>query len=272
MNDGKPGRVQQAPHVRRFAVIGDVHGCLAPLRALLKRLGGHFDERGCLMGLSDGRLPVFVGDFADRGEQAADVLRLVMEACTRGQALAVIGNHDDKLLRALRGHAVTVNGELRDTLASLARAEAEAPGFTSRVASFLGALPHQLLLDDGAALVVHAAAPERLQMRSSGEMRRFALYGDDDGTMDPDGHPVRRDWGAAYQGERHVLHGHVKVPYPQWRNRTVDVDTGCHETGILTAVLWPERTFVQVRLTRPPAPAAATMPDPSAGTAPDRLP
>lgn len=272
MGGERPGMIQSMAEVRRFAAIGDVHGCMGHLRELLMKLGGCFDGQGIFLGLPDGRLAVFVGDFVDRGEDAAGVLRLVMEACSRERALAVIGNHDDKLLRALRGHAVTVNGELRDTLAALACEEEKEPGFTGRVASFLGTLPHQLLLDGGAALVVHAAAPERLQLRESREMRRFALYGDVDGTTDAEGHPVRRDWGAVYQGERHVIYGHAKVPQPQWRNRTVDIDTGCHETGVLTAVLWPERTFAQIRLTPPPAPAAATPPAPSAGTAPNRPP
>lgn len=268
MSGGEPGRMQEMRHVKRFAVIGDLHGCLPHVHALLRHMDARMDAQGHLVGLPDGRTPVFVGDLTDRGRDSAGVLELVMKACEDGVALAVLGNHDDKLLRALRGHAVVIGRELADTLASLSRKTQDDPGFPERVAAFLARLPHQLLLDDGRVIVVHAAAPERLQGKPTAEMRRFALYGDVDGTVDVEGKPVRRDWGAVYAGTRHVVYGHAMVETPEWRNRTIDIDTGCWQTGVLTALLWPEATCVQITLT-PPASPEATPPDSSPETAPD---
>ena len=53
-----------------------------------------------------GRRAVFVGDLVDRGPDTPGVLRLVMGMVAAGTAFCVAGNHEDKLLRALRGKNV----------------------------------------------------------------------------------------------------------------------------------------------------------------------
>ncbi len=50
-----------------------------------------------------GRRVIFLGDLVDRGPDSPGVLRLSMGMVAAGTALAVPGNHEDKLLRALRG-------------------------------------------------------------------------------------------------------------------------------------------------------------------------
>ena len=48
------------------------------------------------------------------------MLRLVMGMVSAGHALAVPGNHENKLVRALRGRNVQVSHGLAETLAQLA--------------------------------------------------------------------------------------------------------------------------------------------------------
>ena len=48
----------------------------------------------------------FVGDLVDRGPQTPEVLRLVSSMVQAGQAFCVPGNHDVKLVKALRGRDV----------------------------------------------------------------------------------------------------------------------------------------------------------------------
>ena len=55
-----------------------------------------------------GRRAFFVGDLVDRGPNSPDVLRIVMDMAERGQAFSVIGNHDDKFLRWLKGRNVKI--------------------------------------------------------------------------------------------------------------------------------------------------------------------
>jgi hypothetical protein len=76
-------------------IIGDVHGEIEALRALLGRLGYEPSGRH-----PDGRRPIFVGDLCDRGPDSPAVLRLVRRLIDDGRAQAVLGNHE---LNALKG-------------------------------------------------------------------------------------------------------------------------------------------------------------------------
>jgi len=78
-------------------VVGDVHGELDALRALLAHLG--YDADG---GHPDGRHLVFVGDLCDRGPDSPGVIALVGRLMASGRALAVLGNHELNLLRGDR--------------------------------------------------------------------------------------------------------------------------------------------------------------------------
>jgi protein phosphatase len=101
-----------------FDVIGDVHGCRAELEQLLTELGYELvrDEQGRPVDAahSDGRRAVFVGDLVDRGPDSPGVLRLVMGMVGAGHALCVPGNHEHKLVKALRGRNVRISHGPRD--------------------------------------------------------------------------------------------------------------------------------------------------------------
>ena len=107
-----------------FDAIGDVHGCRAELETLLQQLGYAIrrDERGRPVDAEhpEGRRAVFLGDLVDRGPDTPGVLRLAMGMVRAGHALAVPGNHEAKLVRALQGKKVTVAHGLGESLAQLA--------------------------------------------------------------------------------------------------------------------------------------------------------
>ena len=84
--------------------IGDVQGCLGPLRELLNRIGFEpASDRLC-----------FVGDLVNRGPDSAATLRFVRDL--GNSAVCILGNHDLHLLAVARGY-----GKLRsdDTLADV---------------------------------------------------------------------------------------------------------------------------------------------------------
>ena len=229
-----------------FDVIGDVHGCRAELESLLTDLGYavSWDEQGGAVGAhQQGRRAVFVGDLVDRGPDTPGVLRLVMGMVAAGDALCVPGNHENKLLRALRGRKVQVTHGLAESLEQLS---AEPPEFRAAVEKFLDGLISHYVLDGGNLVVSHAGILERYQGRASARVREFCLYGQTTGETDEYGLPVRYPWAQEYRGAAMVLYGHTPVPVPEWINNTLCLDTGCVFGGRLTALRYPERQIVSV--------------------------
>ena len=79
-----------------FVAIGDVHGRADLMMRLLETLrAGPYSE-----------LPVvFVGDYVDRGEQSADVLRVLHQEEDRSKLVCLRGNHEEMLLNFLEDPA-----------------------------------------------------------------------------------------------------------------------------------------------------------------------
>ena len=258
-----------------FDVIGDVHGCLAELGELLDQLGYRceHDAAGRLTGAAhpQGRTAVFLGDLVDRGPDTPGVLGLAMTMTAAGQALAVAGNHEAKLLRALRGHDVKVSHGLAESLSQIDAREAGQPGFRAQAESFLEGLLSHYMLDGGRLVVAHAGLKEAFHGRASGRVRAFALYGDTTGETDEFGLPVRYPWADDYRGRAMVLYGHTPLPEPEWVNNTMCLDTGCVFGGRLTALRYPERELVSVPAHRtyyePARPLTVPSAKPSAASA-----
>ncbi len=237
-----------------FDIIGDVHGCFDELHALLDRLGYKVREtpdasspHAFEVVPPAGRRAIFLGDLVDRGPDTPRVLGLVMSMVQRGVALAVTGNHDAKLVRALRGNRVQTTHGLAESLEQLAR---EPEAFRAQVAEFLDGLVAHYVLDGGKLVVAHAGMKEHYQGRTSGRVRDFALYGETTGETDEFGLPVRFPWAQEYRGAATVVYGHTPVLEPAWVNRTICVDTGCVFGGKLTALRYPENELVSIPAAR----------------------
>ncbi|MGI5231011.1 polynucleotide kinase-phosphatase [Actinoallomurus sp. CA-142502] len=230
-----------------FDLIGDVHGCRAELEELLTRLGYVIerDALGRAAGAAhpDGRTALLLGDLVDRGPDTPGVLRLAMGMVNAGTALCVPGNHENKLVRALRGRRVTVAHGLAESLEQLA---AEPEEFRAEALSFMDGLVSHLVLDGGRLVAAHAGLKEEYHGRASGRVRSFALYGETTGETDEYGLPVRYAWANDYRGSAMVVYGHTPVVEPEWVNNTLCLDTGCVFGGRLTALRYPEKEIVSV--------------------------
>ncbi|WP_460206886.1 polynucleotide kinase-phosphatase [Scytonema sp. NUACC21] len=240
-----------------FDIIGDIHGCCDELEALLQKLG--YLKMGSPDSLWDfptyyhpeGRKAVFLGDLVDRGPRILDTVKLVRNMVAALTAFCVPGNHENKLLRKLRGKNVKVNHGLEQTLAEIeALPEDVCQPFTKQLCEFLDSLISHYLLDRGRLVVAHAGLKQEMQGRGSGAVREFALYGETTGEIDEFGLPVRYNWAADYRGEAIVVYGHTPVPEAQWLNNTIDIDTGCVFGGKLTALRYPEKELVSVAALR----------------------
>ena len=234
-----------------FDIVGDVHGCRAELETLLTTLGWDLvrDAAGRPVDAThpQGRTAVFVGDLVDRGPDSPGVLRLVMGMVAAGHALCVPGNHEQKLLRKLRGRDVQLTHGLPETLQQLT---AEQPEFTEQVATWIDGLVSHYRLDGGRLVVAHAGLKEEYQGRASGRVRSFCLYGETTGETDEYGLPVRYPWANDYRGAALVVYGHTPTPKPEWVNHTICIDTGCVFGGELTALRYPEKQLVAVPAAR----------------------
>ena len=129
-----------------FDIIGDIHGCFDELVELLKKLGYKISTRpdgDTVVEPPPGRKAIFVGDFVDRGPKVPEVLRLVMGMTKNDAALCVPGNHDVKLIRALRGRNVNPTHGLAESLSQLKKESVE---FRAQIVEFLdGLVSHYIL-------------------------------------------------------------------------------------------------------------------------------
>lgn len=228
-----------------FDIIGDTHGCYDELVELLKKLG-YQNKEGWQH--PEGRKVVFLGDLVDRGPKTVETLRLVMQMVHSENALCVPGNHDAKFYRWLSGKDVQIGHGLESSIAEIEALEKLNPRDTQKlkqqIKDFLGNLVSHYVLDDGKLCVAHAGMKESMMGRSSKEVREFALYGETTGETDEFGLPIRYNWAAEYRGDTIIAYGHTPVIYPEWINKTINIDTGCVYGGNLTALRYPELEIV----------------------------
>ncbi len=231
-----------------FDIIGDVHGCADELEMLLEKLNYTIerDEKykyGFQITPPADRKAFFVGDLTDRGPDSPRVLKIVMSMVENKTALCVCGNHDDKLLRVLKGRNIQLKYGLEETMMQMSQ---EPESFHEEVRVFLKGLISHYVVDGGKLVVAHAGLKESMQGRASGKVRSFCLYGDTTGEIDEFGLPVRLNWALDYRGKSVVVYGHTPVPSAEWLNNTIDIDTGCVFGGKLTALRYPERELVEI--------------------------
>lgn len=226
----------------RFAgirVVGDVHGEAVPFRAAVD---GARAARLFLLQL---------GDLTDYGPDSPAVLALMLELLERGDGVALLGNHDHKLARALAGRPVQIEpGGLGRTLAQLeARPDREA--LVARTTAALARAPLWLLWRD--ALFVHGGfhtdmltrpSPVGAEVGRPDALAARALFGETvRGEAEQRGFPLRRiDWvhripagltvycghdNRAVDGRPHVVEGRLG-------GRAVFLDTGAGKGGVLS--------------------------------------
>lgn len=249
----------QSDRTGPFDVIGDVHGCLPELMELMAKLGYPADPAHESW---PDRTLLFLGDLVDRGPDSPGVLKLVMELAARGRAICVPGNHDARLVRKLRGRDVALTHGLKETLEQL---EPWGQEFKDEAAAFIDGLISHCILDGGRLVAAHAGLKEEMHGRSAGSVREFALFGETTGETDEFGLPQRLDWASGYRGQAAVVYGHTPVDQAEWRNNTINLDTGCVFGGELTALRYPEMELVAVKARR--AYAEARRPVPGAAAA-----
>jgi hypothetical protein len=167
-------------------VVADVHGDAAAFRAAVD-------------GARAGNLFLLqLGDLTDDGPDSPEVLRLMFRLLDERRGLFLLGNHDHKLRRALRGEPVTIEPEsLGRTLEQLAAAP-DGAALSARAIAEVGQAP--AWLREGDRLFVHGGFHTHMlhgppprdagARRAAGSVAR-ALYAEPTGRTLPNGKPER---------------------------------------------------------------------------------
>lgn len=212
--------------------VGDVHGCLPLYREM---------ERRILSGGGGPATVVLLGDMIDRGPDSRGVIDHLLQPPPEGiRRLALLGNHEDMLLRflarpvesaawlgfggvqTLASYGIAAVDDGSEDLPALARRLAAA--MPAEHLAYLRALP--VGIDAGRYLLTHAGAgPEVPISRQSKPDLTWARHGEIADLLPP-----------ADLGGRTVVHGHVPVASPVMDGWRINVDTGAFATGRLTAV------------------------------------
>jgi serine/threonine protein phosphatase 1 len=218
--------------------VGDIHGCLDPLRRLLDVIAADAGERG----LARPRV-VFLGDYVDRGPDSKGVLDLLTggEVEQRFDPVFLLGNHDLALRNILQGSSPSVEWMEEQggwqTLRSYGDFRARRPDLSAK--RFRAAVPeaHRRFLDglvpswrDGDVLFSHAGfSPD-----FPADAQPFGALVCGDPRMlgrDKDAEELRRRLGVR------VVHGHWTTREVLVLPHRVSVDTGAgYASGKLSAV------------------------------------
>lgn len=222
-----PESVQPA---QPLAVIGDIHG----RHDLLMRLLGTIDDTQTI---------ICVGDYVDRGDESAAVLRAL---AARPDIICLLGNHEEMMLNFIDTPEKSGNRWMRygglQTIASFGvggvhEGAGEEVMKQARDALVL-AMGDDLIAwlrrlkkyhISGNVAVVHAGADPYIPIE------------DQSGHILIWGHPA---FGTVARPDKMwVIHGHTIVGAPTITHGCVAIDTGAYATGTLTAVMVSSQGF-----------------------------
>jgi serine/threonine protein phosphatase 1 len=228
----RPQRRAGPPGWRAYA-IGDVHGRFDLLEQLLRSV---HEELG--RASSSNALLVFVGDLIDRGPQSAEVIEFLRTYRHRGvKPVFLLGNHEEVLLRILRGDAALIAkwcsfGGAQflesygvDSRQLASRSEVDALETVRKAipmehVAFLESFADSCRFGD--YLFVHAGIRPgvELDQQVQSDLRwirePFLLDDTDHGFV--------------------VVHGHTIRPEVEVLPNRIGIDTGAYRTGVLTAL------------------------------------
>jgi hypothetical protein len=218
--------------MQRTIVVGDVHGCLDELEAVLAGAGWQAGDR-----------VVLVGDIVAKGPDSAGVVALARE---RG-ALAVMGNHDRRVLRL---RAIERSGRPADDHPVKPEHQQVVDTLTPADWEYLEALPLFVRLGRERAggpetAVIHGGALPGVPLEQQDPEDLMCMR-----SVRDDGRATKKlagtPWASLWRGPERLVFGHDAVRGLQQHEWATGLDTGCVYGGQLTALVLPERRLVSV--------------------------
>lgn len=222
---------------QEFVVVGDIHGCVLTLKALLTSLEPYSK-----------RTFIFVGDYIDRGPSSAQVVSELISFASTHTCIFLRGNHEQMLLDVQDGRSIEMwnkNGG-KETIQTYLNDKKK---FELPYQHYHFFRNTRLFYESEKYVFVHAGLdPEYSVAENLNEEESH-----------PDFMWQRDHFHMQNYWEKTVVFGHTPVNQPFFKNNMIGIDTGCvfknlHGLGNLTAVLLPEVQFIQQKCIDEPKP------------------
>ncbi len=217
----------------RIIAIGDIHGCLHPLKKLIKQIEPEADDQ-----------LVFLGDMIDRGKHSKEVIDYLIKLSSRYSCHFIMGNHEQLYLDYLKNHNRDqwLHNGGHATLKSYKSDDGR-----DLPEKHLHLLQHcHYFLETEHYFFAHGGLDPELSIKDN--LRYYK--------------PEEFCWQRVhmqssflehnnYKWEKTVVCAHTALPLPVMLEKLIAIDTGCVYTdnpllGWLTAVILPERLLVQI--------------------------
>ncbi|MBR0103905.1 MAG: metallophosphoesterase [Selenomonadaceae bacterium] len=193
--DGVEGiipKVNDTPY-KRILAIGDVHGQFAKLQSLLKKVS-----------ITEDDLVIALGDYIDRGDGVADVLKWVMENKDKSNYIFLRGNHEQMMLDALKSNGADritwiINGG-KATIFALRELNSKKIIPFNDILNFVENLPHAYSIKIGGRnyFFCHAGVDSAKPLDKQDDY--FLLWS-------------RSEFFNTYDGEDVIISGHSPIRY-----------------------------------------------------------
>jgi hypothetical protein len=212
-------------------IVGDVHGCLDELLALVGRCGDPTNTRY-----------VMVGDLVAKGPDSQGVVQWARES----GAAAVLGNHDAHVLR-LRGETHDAGAKAHHVAVARSLKAADWDWLEARPLWLSVDAEREIDLDreDASHLVVHGGVVPGVAIDKQERAHLLNLR-----SISDKGVPSKKiegaPWASLWRGPPHVVFGHDAVRGLQRHKWATGLDTGCVYGRELTALVLPEGRLVSV--------------------------
>lgn len=223
----------------RLIVVGDVHGCVDELSALLR-----------LASFTPGDQLLLLGDVVAKGPDSLGAVALARSL--RGRT--VRGNHDHATVRfraALdAAAAASPNAQNAAPPPTRWRVSPEhaaiARALPAADADWLQSAPWYMVAPGVGHLFVHGGFLPDLPLPAQSPRTMMTLR-----SVYPDGrtsarHVWGRDWARLWPGPQRVVFGHDAFRGLQMHEHATGIDTGCVYGGRLTALVLPENRLISV--------------------------
>jgi serine/threonine protein phosphatase 1 len=199
--------------------IGDVHGCLDQLKALIAAYEKNFPGEETRY--------VFIGDYIDRGPDSKGVLDFSRRMKEKGETIRLMGNHEKMLWEAYFGDTHSQyqwTASYGDTMDSFGVQEIyDIP--RSYIEEMMN-LPY--FFNDGLRTFVHAGIQRSLRLSMDTQNKDYMVWARDEFMMD-----MRPNGGF-------VVHGHtpLRSDWPDLHHNRLNLDTACVFGGVLTGAVF----------------------------------